>query len=185
YFRESEYEDLQAQADGVLNDISARERAIVQTETEQAARERERIATEAARRRATERERQINELITRARAYQAEMRYEEALQAVDQLLFLNPIDPAGLLLKDVLSDIIFSRRYNAVHAQKQRGYVFQSLENEEASIPPAGIINYPPDWPAITFRRTGQDVAFDEPPENRRVLSALERRTIDEVTFTD
>src|SRR6185369_9913984 len=121
-------------------------------------------ANEAAQRQ--EREHRIVELIDRARAYQSEQRYTEALQAVDQLLFLDPINPAGLLLRDAISDIIILKKASGIYDAKQQGYAQLSVDNQEASVPAPGLVNYPPDWPAISVRR-GEPVQFAESKETR------------------
>src|SRR5204863_1632374 len=100
-----------------------------------------------------ERERKIVELIDRARAYQSELRYSEALQAVDQLLFLDPINPTGLLLHDVITDIILLRKDADIYIDKNKHFAQVSQDNQEASIPAPGVYNFPPDWPAISVRR--------------------------------
>ncbi len=131
----------------------------------------------------TERDRMINEALGRVRALQMEIRYEEALQVVDQILTADPINPAGLLLKDVLEDAIIYRDYHSIQRDKFSSYAKQSIDNEEALIAPETIIGYPADWPAISFKR-GEPMQFSESAVNRAVLSSMKEQRIP-VNFAD
>jgi type II secretory pathway component GspD/PulD (secretin) len=57
------------------------------------------------------------------------------------------------------------------------------MENIGALIAPEGIMEYPNDWPAITYRR-GEPIAFADSEENRRALAVLETKRIP-VAFND
>lgn len=181
-FPESVFENYDRQVSDLLAMIDREEERMRRAAAEQRERERQQREAEAARAQRAERDRKIVELIDRARAYQAEMRYAEALQAVEQLLLLDPINPTGLLLRDLLTDITMYRRYNDIYNKKQMGYVLNALDNQDASIPPPGIVNYPEDWPRISFLR-GEPVQFAESPENRRTYAELGGRRHPEVVF--
>ena len=127
--------------------------------------------------------RKIDEALARVRALQAEQKYEEALQVVEQILFLDPINSSGLVLKDALRDIIVFRRAEGYQQEKERGIIFQEVNNIRALIPPDHIMEYPEDWPAITYRR-GAPIAFADSEDNRRALAILETKRIP-VAFND
>jgi general secretion pathway protein D len=184
YFPESEFENLTKQ----VSDLKAK---IAKAETDLAATEATRRDTALRQAQATqeqiqreERERKIVELIDRARAYQSELRYTEALQAVDQLLFLDPINPTGLLLKELLSDIVLLKQDARIYGEKNLGYARLSMENQLASIPAPGLMNYPEDWPAISVRR-GEPMQFADSQENRKILADLSSKRIPSVAFND
>ncbi|MBK9187783.1 MAG: hypothetical protein IPM33_02405 [Phycisphaerales bacterium] len=139
--------------------------------------------SDAARAASENRARQISEAISRVRALQQEQKYEEALQVVDNILFLDPINPTGLLLKTVIDDIIIYRRYLRIQDTKYKNISLQSVDNAEATIAPPNIIDYPADWPKISYQR-GTNEAFTDSAENRRVLSVLDSRRIP-VSFND
>lgn len=176
-FAETEFQDLSKKVDAKLTEIDTKQGEISAREAAQRSESLKRQADQTARQRATEKERKILESIERVRALQKEMKYGEALQVVDQILFLDPISPAGLLLKDVLTDAKIYREYNQVQAKRQMSYAAHSQLNNEASIAPTGIVDFPLDWPSLSQRR-GEPVNFAEPPENRRVLSVLESKRI-------
>ncbi|GIK19882.1 MAG: hypothetical protein DYG93_12840 [Leptolyngbya sp. PLA2] len=179
---DAEFETLTKQVTDLRGRIGRTEEQLRIAETN----ERERRLAEEARRQSTQmqqdRERKIVEALDRVRALQAELKYDEALQIVeDQILFLDPINPAGLLLKDLLRDAIIYRHMNKMAQERNFGFMYQGMENAEASIPPRGIINYPPDWPAISFLR-GQGIGYSESAEDRRVLALMDRQRVP-VTF--
>lgn len=176
-FGETEFQDLATKVDGTLTEIDTKQAEITTREAAQRSEQLKTQADQTARQRSTEKERKILESIERVRSLQKEMKYDEALQIVDQILFLDPISPAGLLLRDVLTDAKIYREYNQLESVRQLQYARQSLSNSKAAIAPMGIIDFPTDWPNISTRR-GEPVNFAEPPENRRVLGMLESKRI-------
>lgn len=181
-FSETELQTLTRRADDLSAQISRRRLEILTEQANQQQTMQKRLAEDAEKMRQSEREARINELLDRARAYQREMRYTEALQAIDQLLFYDPISPAGLLLRDVLTDTKLYYEYNLIQQRKNTAYSLSSLENQEASVPAYGIVQYPPDWPTISFKR-GEPIHFAESPENRRVLGELDNKRLQSVAF--
>lgn len=131
----------------------------------------------------SEKERKIAENIDRIRALQQEMKYEEALQVVDQVLFLDPINPTGLLLRDALQDIAIYRKYWDIQRLKSVNHARQALDAEQDMIPPRAIMDYPDNWPAKSFTR-GELSAYSESPEDRRVLVAMDTKHVP-VDFAD
>jgi general secretion pathway protein D len=122
-----------------------------------------------------EKQRKITEAIDRARALQMEQKYKEALQVVDQVLFLDPRNPTALLLRDTFRDIVTFQEYWEIQREKQFKHARMTLESERAMIPPDDIIDYPVDWPTKSFQR-GDYGAFADTPENRTALAKLETR---------
>jgi len=126
----------------------------------------------------------IRELIDRVRALQMERKYREGLQVTEQILQLDPLNPTGQLLRDVLTDMSIYYQYNTIAEKISRSTQIQSLDNMESLIVPSGIVGYPEDWPDISaVRREAQ--AFQETPENRRVLATLENTRLPKVDFPD
>lgn len=183
YFAESEYETLMGQTNALLDQISKAEDQLRLAQIK----ERESIlqnqAAEQAQARTLERERKISEHIDRVRSLQMEMKYKEALQVVDQILFLDPISPSGLLLKDVLTALMIYQEYNQLEAKQELTGALLRLDNKAAALAEPGIFNYPSDWPSISFRR-GETAAFREPPENMSVLAKLDQR-VPQARFAD
>ncbi len=179
----STYELRLAEADGLLNEIASAEERQRIAELERAQRD----AAEAASRERASKAREVDEKIARliesVRAHQMEQNYEKALQEVEQILFLDPQNPAGLLLRDVLTDTMILVKYKDVSAQRRPSYVIQGLNNWEATVAPRDIMNYPADWKSISQRR-GDPMQFSESAANRAVLAALEEKRIP-VDFQD
>jgi type II secretory pathway component GspD/PulD (secretin)/tetratricopeptide (TPR) repeat protein len=170
---ESRYEQLMGEIDALVSTINAEEENIrIRTAQEEEA---ERLAQtqelEATRR--SERDNKIIESINRVRALQQELKYEEALEVVNSILFLDPHNPSGLLLKDIIEDTIIYREYLGYVRERKMSYVEQNLQNEEAAIAPETIVGYPSDWPSISFRR-GDALEFAESEANQAVLATLE-----------
>ncbi len=176
-FPEAEYaahdDRISAMGTQISLDAEAQERqhkAEIERQIQKQAAERERQSR-------MDRQKRINEHLVRARALQAERKWDEALEIINQVLFLDPNNPAALFLRDIISDIRIYVEYNEIDRKRQIGFAMNSLDNATATIPPMGVINFPSDWPSLSIRR-GEPSAFAELPENRRVLAEIETRRI-------
>ena len=177
------YEEMLKQANDLLIRIDdAEERQRVE-ELIDAQRTAERQAETDRLRKAREIDDKIAGLIESVRAHQMERNYQKALQEVEQILFLDPNNPAGLLLRDVLGDTILMQQYEAVSNRRRPSYVRELVNNWESTIAPDGIVNYPSDWKNISQRR-GDPMQFSESAVNQAVLSSLEDKRIP-VDFSD
>jgi len=181
----SEREERLEQVESRLTQISAtQEQARLAAQQEQQA-QLERQAREAEREAAQDRERKIREALRRVRDLQVNMKYREALDVVeDQILLLDPTNPAGLLLRDVLRDTALWTEYNRANREMMWNMSEQALDNMEATVPPINIIEFPTDWPAISVSRT-DPTGLAQSPEDRRVLAALEQQRLPDVNFRD
>ncbi|RMH25499.1 MAG: hypothetical protein D6692_11110 [Planctomycetota bacterium] len=169
---ESDYNARIAEVDNLQADIAvAEERIRIQNQIETDRRLAEETARLEAERQA-ERDQRIIAAIERVRALQQELKYEEALEVVEQILFIDPTNPSGLLLKEIIEDTIVYRKYLGYQRDKGLSYARQSLDNQEAMIAVDDLMGYPADWPAISFRR-GEPLEFAESESDRAVLTAL------------
>lgn len=171
----SNVRDLRAQIDAADSQIQAEV-------ARQRAAELQAAAVEAQRNAQSAKERKIAEAVDRVRALQKEMKYAEALQVTEQILFLDPINPTGLLLRDILTDMVTFQRFNAARNKTIERLADISIDNAEAIIPSVGFVEYPSNWPQIFAR--GDNPAFSDSEEDRRVLATLQSRRIP-VAFND
>ncbi len=176
-FSENEYNARIADQERLLTNIRNAEEAARVSEIQRQGAEAASQTREAETRQAAEKQRKINESIDRVRELQKEQKYTEALQVIDQILFLDPNNPTGLLLRDVLKDVVIYREWDFSQRDKAYSYAKESNRIQRTLIIPDDIISYPSDWPEISFRR-GEPVVYDEPAENREVLAALENKKI-------
>ncbi len=131
---------------------------------------------EAKRRREAEIERisKVNKLLRQAREYQKQQYYEDALAALEQVLFLDPNNVAAAAMKEMIEDAIVFINQRKLRRHRSLQIARQSVDSIEASIPYSELIQYPPDWPELTIRRRemiGQQAGESE--ANRRVLEKL------------
>ncbi|MGE3109241.1 MAG: type II secretion system protein GspD [Phycisphaerales bacterium] len=183
YFNPQELADLNTKIDDMNRTIEQRRNEIDAAEREQQAKDRAADAAAAEQRRAMEKDRKINESIDRARALQMEQKYAEALQVVDQILFLDPRNPSGLLLRDTMEANLIFQRFHDI--QRRKGHLNANLRLDiaEDMLPPKGIMDYPTEWPKKSFER-GELSAFYDTRENRTVLAKVETTPLP-VAFDD
>jgi type II secretory pathway component GspD/PulD (secretin)/tetratricopeptide (TPR) repeat protein len=182
YYSQTENDGLAKQVADLTREVdAAADKAAKERQNKEAA-ERESRAGKARTDAAADKERRVVERIDRVRALQREQKYKEAIQVLDEILFLDPGNPTALLLKDIISDVIVFTSYNDSMNRKAKNIVHAEAENYEATILPRTIVAYPPDWPAKSILR-GEGGGSVESPENLRTMSMLENRSIPVAEF--
>ncbi|TVQ60023.1 MAG: hypothetical protein EA379_09180 [Phycisphaerales bacterium] len=176
-FTEREHRDRIQRQEALMTSIRTAEESTRVREIERRTQDVQRQTRDAESRAAAERDRKIVESLDRIRALQLEQKYEEALQVIDQVLFLDPNNPAGLLLRDVMRDVVQYREFDRIQRDRAFSYTVESNRMQEGLIIPQDIMSYPRDWPEISNRR-GEPIAFTDSDEDRRVLADLENRRI-------
>ncbi|MBL9150669.1 MAG: VWA domain-containing protein [Phycisphaerae bacterium] len=106
----------------------------------------------------------VEEDLKRIRTLQSEMKYDEALQVVDEVLFLDGSNPAGLALRDTLKPLVAYRAGAGEGRVKQVGVGWTSVDIQEAiqlprpnlsgdASPANGhLVAYPEGLPALYFQ---------------------------------
>ncbi len=176
-FAEADYQQRANAVDALLRQVRDAEESARVAEIDRQSREVARETRDAESRQRAERERKIVEALDRIRDLQVEQKYDEALQVVDQVLFLDPNNPAGLLLKDILRDVVLYREYDRIQREKGISYMAESNRTQEGTIIPDELMSFPEDWPELSFRR-GEPIAYVDTEEDRRVLAELQSRRI-------
>lgn len=170
---EARYEQYINELDTMSSTIAEREEQLRVQRLENERLEREQRTRELEAQRLQERDQRVIASIERVRALQQELKYEEALEIVENILFLDPGNPSGLLLKEIIEDTIVYREFLGYQRDKQLSWARQSLDNQEAMIASEFLIDYPDDWPAISFQR-GNALEYADSEANRAVLTTLQ-----------
>ena len=179
-FAETEFQTMQGKVSDFLKQVDTEEQKLAAARAAAAAQANLEASNRTAAEGARERDRKIREAIDRVRALQVEMKYEEALQVVDQILFLDPINPTGLLLRDVLTSARIYKTWGETSRKRNIAIADQSLDNQAATMFSRDIVSYPEDWPTVIKER-GEPVTLAEPVETRQALATLAntRRPVD------
>ncbi|MCB1281334.1 MAG: hypothetical protein KDB18_07405, partial [Salinibacterium sp.] len=180
----SEFQDYTQQIDTLLANITAR--AIEQAEAESRNQERQALITAQTKEadRILKKEMRLPEAIDRVRALQQERRYREALAVVEQdILFIDPLNPAGLVLQDILREASIYDTFNDLRKEMNIRLSENSLKNLEATLAPTEIIEYPDNWPSLSNTRLGGMSDF-ETAEDRATLGRLGLNPV-EARFAD
>ncbi len=169
-----EYENLRNQAINLADEIDRARRAADEAEIRRRADEISQRRAEDQARIEAERQRNITARIQAIRRHQMAQRYDEALLECNNLLFMEPGNPAGLALRDTIQDLRLIRQYDVLKRDTDRRHAENSIEQMKGAMPPRGIVEYPEDWGDITNRRL--DLAFNDTEADRRVHNALARQ---------
>jgi type II secretory pathway component GspD/PulD (secretin) len=184
YFNEDQYNTFDQQIETLKTRIERETLAAEARANEERTKAFEQDAEKARKQASSDRNREINELIDRARSYQAEGQYEEALQTIERLLFIEPRNPSGLLLRDVYRDILIFTEGRRIQSERPYRFAKNSLNNQDAGLPPLGIMNFPADWRAISLKR-GELSGFQDTPENASIYADLRNTRVPEVKLDD
>ena len=133
-----------------------------------------------------ERQRSINQSLLRVRKLQMELKYEEALQVIEEILFIDEYNPAALALRDVIQTSILYRTYSDMNRDRAFAHNHFVEENMAATIPPkknlsgpgprsiSAIMSYPEDWPELSIRRDAA-AGYRESDANRKAMMELNK----------
>lgn len=174
YLPASRYDSLRESATALAARVDEAERAHAaeQTRLMEEARRRETEQRRAEALRAQEQE--VQNLLRRAADFRREQKYEQALELLNQALFLDPDNVAAQAMKEMIED---SKLYvEARDRLRQRGLMAsqQASDSVEASTPYTDLLAYPADWPRITASRlTGLEQSAAESEINRQVVRRL------------
>jgi len=131
-----------------------------------------------------DRQRRIDELIERARAYWKQQQYEAALGQLEALLLIDPLHDQALTLKDMVEDMIYFRKQLEQEKLSRKQTADIKLNTDEATIPYADEITYPKNWREIIEKPTRKPEApFQLDPENEKVYEQLDQ-VVDLSTIT-
>jgi type II secretory pathway component GspD/PulD (secretin) len=186
---DDEYRTMREKAQKLQDDITNARDAdmlLAQQKAEQAAAEARRKAEEAELR---ERERRIDESLDRVRQLQLEQKYDEALQVVNEILFLDELNPSALALRDIIMTTMLYRDYARASKLKEMGIGDLEVENQWALVTPRknlngpgprssnALVTYPEDWPQVSARRGGVS-GFQESEADATVRQRLSQTRV-------
>ncbi len=124
-----------------------------------------------------DRQRRIDELMERAKAYWKQQQFEAAQGQLDALLHIDPLNDEALTLKDMVEDMIYFRKQIEQQKLDRRQTADIKLSTDEATIPYADEITYPKNWREIAEKRK-PEAPFQLDPANAQTYEQLEQ-TVD------
>ncbi|MFP4104880.1 MAG: hypothetical protein ACLFVU_02225 [Phycisphaerae bacterium] len=190
YFSSDSYTKLQKETEQLLSRIEDRRQAW----------ERQRVAEQmrqvdiAQERRSTierrQRQEKLSKLRSQARELQAEHKYEQALDVLQQIIELDPDDQWARGQAELLENFASLRTERSLVMQRKREMKKQFLYIREEEIPWYDLIKYPKDWEELTIRRRGMEAAATTESEvNRETRQKLNKRipqlNFDGIAFKD
>ncbi|MCH8824091.1 MAG: hypothetical protein IH984_11350 [Planctomycetes bacterium] len=195
---EAKFAELHNKAEKLIADIATAkanaeeaERIAQEIETTERIKQVQQAALEA-------REAMIHENLNRVYLLQRELKYREALQVLDEILFIDELNPAAKALKDVITATMNYRDWDAIQIQKNRSYNVLQYEAQLRMVAPvknftepgprsiSGIVAYPEDWPEQSIKRTnpgGYSVSAIDQGVRRMLASTRLRLDFSNNTF--
>ncbi|QQE10394.1 hypothetical protein JD969_12885 [Planctomycetota bacterium] len=116
----------------------------------------------------------VESLIRRAFALRDEQKYEEALELLDNALFLDPQNFVAKGYRDMIQDVLFMVEAKKVNRLRDVALAESALMNAQRTIPINELITYPADWPQLSeIRFKGLEEKSGEAELNNRVTRKL------------
>ncbi len=183
-FSEREFAQLNDEAEALLGEIDTKREAFQLAEEARKSREAASAQREEQLKADEQRRRIIEGNLLRVRQLQMEQRYDEALQVIDEILFMDEHDPAALTLRDIIQTTVFYREFADIQRQKEMALPWISVDAQRGLIPPrpntsgpgprstTGVMGYPEDWAQLSLRRSAE-AGFSESAANQRVTQSL------------
>jgi type II secretory pathway component GspD/PulD (secretin)/tetratricopeptide (TPR) repeat protein len=123
-----------------------------------------------------ERDQKVQQLLHRAADLRRELNYEQSLEVLEQVLFIDPNNVAATAMKEMIEDSMTIRGFKDADRVRNLNITRHQLGNLESSIPHNELILYPPDWPQLTYNRTQLETGgAGESEINRRVIDKLQQ----------
>jgi len=175
YLEEARYQRLRQEALDLASTVQAQEE---QEQAEELAEEQEQIETRSQREREQarqERQQKVQELLRRARDLAREQKYDQALEQLEQVTFIDENNAAAQFMRDLIRDQNVAQKWREI--QKRRSYEIarQRLDSMRDTVPHADLIVYPPDWPELTQRRLGEQGQAEDSEVNRIAREKLQQ----------
>ncbi len=159
----SDYELLRQQARDLEGFIESEQRAyeeqiVISKQREIAQREEERIQQVEA-----TKLRQVNELMERARELQRERKLDEAVEVLNQVLAIDPLNGNAAWMRDTLEDLVQNIRavdINLINKTEEQRLLISTTEDR---VPYHENIRYPKNWLEIRAKRKSTEELGDSP----------------------
>jgi CheY-like chemotaxis protein len=106
------------------------------------------------------RQQHVESLLLRVRELQSQQKYNEALQVVDQILFLDEGNAAAKALRDFIRSSDTYREYAANTRRENTGVAMQAMGRPDANLgvrgmqSTTGLMEYPEGWPSSSLGLT-------------------------------
>lgn len=170
----AQYQGLREKAVNLAARIADAERVAIDTQIREIEQARESEAETRRTQALQEQREEIQQLLRRAANLRREQKYDQALELLNQALFLDPTNIAAQAMKEMIED---SRLYvEARERFRERNLLIaqSSSNNLDATKPYTDLVTYPADWPQLTNTRlSGLEEFTSESEINRQVTQKL------------
>lgn len=122
---------------------------------------------------ATANKQQVNRLIRRVYDLRRDQEYAQALQLIDQVLFIDPTNDSAKLIREMLVEAEMVVGVKNLYHEQYLLAAEHRRDGLEATLPYNTLVNYPTDWVELSMLRLGKDIDDAEQDQNNRTLRLL------------
>jgi general secretion pathway protein D len=117
---------------------------------------------------------EVQKLLQRAADLGRERKYDQAVQLLNQALFLDPNNIPAQAMKMMMEDSSLYVKQRDLYRERDLRVAKQRVQGLEETLPPNELMTFPNDWPRITERRLRSlDENAGESEANRRIALKL------------
>jgi len=117
---------------------------------------------------------EIQRLLKEAMRLRKDMKYDQAMERVEQALFIDETNIAAQAMKQLVEQGRIVKQSREAERVRDKMFARQSVKNLEATTPYDEIIRYPDNWPQLSERRRGTQAGrANESEADRRIRQAL------------
>lgn len=177
----NQYQSLREQAVSQAARVAEEQRVAQEQQTAQIAAQRRREADERRLSALAEQHEEVQLLLRRARDLQKEQKYDQALELLNQALFVDPNNVAAQFLKEIIEDTRLQVRARELRRQRDLKMAKHALDNAEAIMPYDELMTYPADWPELTDRRSKMNDGYGDFEQNPREEARRNKQVVDKL----
>ncbi len=159
------YKEYYSMLTGLDKQISEAQQEHIQTVEQQRIEETEQLRRQIRKKMEEQRTEAVRNYMKRAKQFQAQQRYEEALGQLEQLLAVDPRNNEAIILKTTLGDTVRWRKELEVKKESDKEELDLLLEAQRRTIPYANEINYAKNWKELVAKRKVDQFAGKSPAD--------------------
>jgi len=150
---EEDYKQYTTTLQQLSTEIAARQTEIERQKAEKAKAEAQASQENLRAQQIADKQKRIQDLLSRAREYQEQQKYEEALAQIETLLAIDPTNREGAINKQMLLDIINLRTQLEIKREIGRQEEAVFTDTQRSMIPHAELMTFPRNWQDISAKR--------------------------------
>jgi general secretion pathway protein D len=172
-----QYRQLRQEANELTARVEDQRQMVRQRRQAQIQQEQQQVERQTEQRIQRQQQQEIQRLLRRAQELRKDMKYDQALELVNEALFIDETNLAAQAMKKLIEQGRVMKESRELERRRNVEHAEQRLINTEATIPYDELIRYPSDWPELSRTRLESlETGAGQSRDNREIRQALEQQ---------